>query len=179
MVTNRQIRVDDDVYGSLQKMARPFEDTPNSVLRRVLGLGDEGSERADGSAGPGQDGAGPGSNGDGHRSPQEAFRRPILEAVVDLGGKAQVAAVEARRAEDEGQADAARPLEDQERRAPVAGLRALAAREARARGALGRRARLLGDHRGGASVLEEGRAMTRRGRCRPGSCCNTSFPSTT
>jgi len=33
------IRVDDDVYAWLQKQARPFEDTPNSVLRRVAGLG--------------------------------------------------------------------------------------------------------------------------------------------
>jgi hypothetical protein len=34
------IRVDNDVYAWLQKQARPFEDTPNSVLRRVAGLGD-------------------------------------------------------------------------------------------------------------------------------------------
>lgn len=34
------IRVDNDVYGWLQEQARPFEDTPNSVLRRVAGLGD-------------------------------------------------------------------------------------------------------------------------------------------
>lgn len=34
------IRVDDDVYAWLQKQARPFEDTPNTVLRRVAGLGD-------------------------------------------------------------------------------------------------------------------------------------------
>lgn len=29
------IRVDDDVYAWLQQQARPFEDTPNSVLRRI------------------------------------------------------------------------------------------------------------------------------------------------
>lgn len=34
------IRVDEDVYAWLQKQARPFEDTPNTVLRRVAGLGD-------------------------------------------------------------------------------------------------------------------------------------------
>ena len=33
------IRVDDEVYAWLQKQARPFEDTPNSVLRRVAGIG--------------------------------------------------------------------------------------------------------------------------------------------
>lgn len=32
------IRIDDDVYAWLQNHARPFEDTPNSVLRRLAGL---------------------------------------------------------------------------------------------------------------------------------------------
>ena len=32
------IRVDDDVYGWLKSLATPFEDNPNSVLRRVAGL---------------------------------------------------------------------------------------------------------------------------------------------
>jgi hypothetical protein len=32
------IRVDDDVYEYLQREAKPFVDSPNSVLRRVLGL---------------------------------------------------------------------------------------------------------------------------------------------
>jgi hypothetical protein len=32
------IRVDDDVFGALQKRAVPLVDTPNSILRRVLGL---------------------------------------------------------------------------------------------------------------------------------------------
>ena len=32
------IRVDDDVYGWLESLARPFKDTPNSVLRRVAGI---------------------------------------------------------------------------------------------------------------------------------------------
>ncbi|MEU1699045.1 MULTISPECIES: DUF4357 domain-containing protein [Streptomyces] len=32
------IRVDDEVYEELQRRAKPFVDTPNSTLRRVLGL---------------------------------------------------------------------------------------------------------------------------------------------
>jgi hypothetical protein len=32
------IRIDQDVYAWLQKKARPFEDTPNSVLRRIAGI---------------------------------------------------------------------------------------------------------------------------------------------
>lgn len=37
------IRVDDEVYAMLQAEAEPFTDTPNSVLRRKLGLKREGS----------------------------------------------------------------------------------------------------------------------------------------
>lgn len=39
------IRIDPEVYSSLQERARPFLDSPNDVLRRVLGL-DEASSRA-------------------------------------------------------------------------------------------------------------------------------------
>jgi 5-methylcytosine-specific restriction protein A len=37
------IRIDDEVYSWLQKKARPFEDTPNTVLRKIAGL-DKNSE---------------------------------------------------------------------------------------------------------------------------------------
>ena len=33
------VRIDDEVYEALKKQAEPFIDTPNTVLRRVLGLG--------------------------------------------------------------------------------------------------------------------------------------------
>src|SRR3990172_6906575 len=32
------IRIDEEIYAWLQGNARPFEDTPNSVLRRIAGL---------------------------------------------------------------------------------------------------------------------------------------------
>jgi len=32
----RMIRIDDDIYECLKKMATPFEDTPNTVLRKIL-----------------------------------------------------------------------------------------------------------------------------------------------
>jgi negative regulator of replication initiation len=35
------IRIDDDVWKFLQSKAKPFEDTPNDVLRRELGLDEE------------------------------------------------------------------------------------------------------------------------------------------
>ncbi|MDJ0607902.1 MAG: hypothetical protein QNJ67_02935 [Kiloniellales bacterium] len=38
------IRVDDEVYDWLKGQAVPFEDTPNSVLRRIAGLDDASEE---------------------------------------------------------------------------------------------------------------------------------------
>lgn len=35
-----QIRIDDEVFRALQKRAEPFTDTPNDVLRRLIGLDD-------------------------------------------------------------------------------------------------------------------------------------------
>ena len=32
------VRIDEEVWAELQRLARPFVDTPNTVLRRVLGL---------------------------------------------------------------------------------------------------------------------------------------------
>jgi hypothetical protein len=38
MKPSRVIRIDAEVWEELKRRARPLEDTPNSVLRRVLGL---------------------------------------------------------------------------------------------------------------------------------------------
>jgi len=46
MAPSRVIRVDDQVWAELQRRARPLEDTPNSVLRRVFCLSAEGAEPA-------------------------------------------------------------------------------------------------------------------------------------
>jgi predicted transcriptional regulator len=32
----KTIRIEDDVYEALQRLAKPFDDTPNSVIKRVL-----------------------------------------------------------------------------------------------------------------------------------------------
>lgn len=37
-MTSKVIRIDEEVWAELQRRARPLEDTPNSVLRRVFGL---------------------------------------------------------------------------------------------------------------------------------------------
>ena len=44
MAPSRVIRIDDQVWAELQQRARPLEDTPNSVLRRVFTLPEEGPE---------------------------------------------------------------------------------------------------------------------------------------
>lgn len=44
MAPSRVIRVDEQVWAELQRRARPLEDTPNSVLRRVFGLEEAGAE---------------------------------------------------------------------------------------------------------------------------------------
>lgn len=40
MNADKVIRIDREVYGELMRRAIPLRDTPNSVLRRVLGLAD-------------------------------------------------------------------------------------------------------------------------------------------
>jgi hypothetical protein len=78
----RAIRIDDDVWGSLQKKAKAFEDTPNSVLRRVLGIDrtngkHRGKSRAE----------------RGSRTPQSAFRQPLLRALYESGGSGKMSEV--------------------------------------------------------------------------------------
>jgi hypothetical protein len=41
MAPSKVIRIDEQVWTELQKLATPLEDTPNSVLRRVFGLSEE------------------------------------------------------------------------------------------------------------------------------------------
>jgi hypothetical protein len=92
MVTSRVVRIDEDVYRALQEQGRPFEDTPNTVLRRLLQLPEDAAPpaavepEAAGNAATARR-----QRGGGDRTPQEAFARPILEAIVELGGKARVA----------------------------------------------------------------------------------------
>ena len=43
MKPSKVIRIDGQVWAELQSRARPLEDTPNSVLRRVFGLPEEGA----------------------------------------------------------------------------------------------------------------------------------------
>lgn len=112
------IRIDEDVYEALKNRAEPFTDTPNSVLREVLGLAtasDTGnSETTAGERPPAREG------GAGLRSPQrsrstrskkvrkeekrsraatgtilrgEEYEAPILESLVARRGRAPSAEV--------------------------------------------------------------------------------------
>jgi hypothetical protein len=75
------IRIDDEVYDWLQKQAtRPFEDTPNSVLRRIAGIEKESqiemhpiqSEEH--------------RRASSEKTPQYAYRNPILVILKKHGG---------------------------------------------------------------------------------------------
>lgn len=74
------IRVDDEVWGWLQGQARPLEDTPNSVLRRVAGLEQAVEPKSRLRRVP--------ERTAGRKTPQQAFRRPILTILLKHGGKA-------------------------------------------------------------------------------------------
>jgi hypothetical protein len=85
----RVIRVEGDVYKALQKRATPLEDTPSSVIRRLIEEveafdGEENESlqpnaaRAGGKRSPVRS---------PERTPQREFRRAILEALVGMGGR--------------------------------------------------------------------------------------------
>lgn len=94
----RDIQVDDEVFSRLQGLAEPFVDTPNSVLRRMLGLEVDGAmqvlakQTADGRGGPP-----PGEDEDTMTNsagamtaplmtPQKDFRPMIVELLKETGG---------------------------------------------------------------------------------------------
>jgi hypothetical protein len=90
-----QIRVDKDVYELLKHKAEPFVDTPNSVLRRELGLdavsvkdmGLTSKDRSvDGASGTRRARA-------GELVPVDAYFEPILASLARHGGSATVATV--------------------------------------------------------------------------------------
>ena len=78
------IRVDEEVFAWLQSRARPFEDTPNSVLRREAGL--DSHSRDNGL--PPQGRRRGGQRESGTKTPQGEFRAPILRILLSRGGRA-------------------------------------------------------------------------------------------
>lgn len=100
------IRVDDEVYGFLKERAEPFADTPNSVLRRVLGLdasgvavSDVGEAREFAKTPPRRKTAKGKVRRPSKRQrrpraaagtllPEEEYVRPLLQALAQRGGSA-------------------------------------------------------------------------------------------
>ena len=83
-----RIMIDEDVWRELQKRGEPLVDTPSDVIGRLLGL-EEGSSVA--GDGPASDGRGAGHREP--RTPDAAFRLPILEALTRLGGRGRASEV--------------------------------------------------------------------------------------
>lgn len=78
------IRIDDEVWQGLKNQGEPFEDTPNDVLRRMLGL--DPSNKRNGSPRLPR----------GQKTPNSAYRTPILRALRELGGSAKASVVLSR-----------------------------------------------------------------------------------
>ncbi len=90
----RTIEIDDDVMTALKAEAEPFADTPNSVLRRVLGLHKASPTTVGaGKARSNADAEGP-AEGNPARAragtilPEEEYMLPLLEALRQHGGRA-------------------------------------------------------------------------------------------
>jgi hypothetical protein len=77
------IRIDEEVYSWLQNQARPFEDTPNTVLRRIAKLDNSSSPKP---VIPKE--ASMPKLADRRKTPQRDFREPILRILKKYNGKA-------------------------------------------------------------------------------------------
>jgi hypothetical protein len=107
---NPTIRVDEDVYEALKEQAEPFVDSPNSVLRRVLGLRvtDNGARSSDTAISDAEHVApklGPPESKKARRRtrrqrapkgallPETEYELPILEILVERDGSAPTSEV--------------------------------------------------------------------------------------
>lgn len=76
------IEIDNDVFELVKAEAEPFVDTPNSVLRRLLGL--EGGAPPKGGTTTGKADRAP----LGSLLPESAYELPILQVLAERGGSA-------------------------------------------------------------------------------------------
>jgi restriction endonuclease Mrr len=77
----KTIRIDDEVWAELQSRATPLVDTPNSVLRKILGLDMPRKKEK------------PVTENRKRPTPHIEFRIPILETLVEMEGKGEAKAV--------------------------------------------------------------------------------------
>jgi hypothetical protein len=103
------IRIDDDLYALLKAQAEPFVDTPNSVIRRLIGLPAQNGNDAEPATARGETAKHKGrarrkkqraskrpaaSRSAGRRAPtgtllpEPEYEMPILEILLERGGKA-------------------------------------------------------------------------------------------
>jgi predicted transcriptional regulator len=85
------IRISDETYRALQNLARPFEDTPDSVIRRLL-------EQAEAGRPPERVAREPASRArpqpvEGEKTSQAAFRAPLIQALQEAGGRGRTSEV--------------------------------------------------------------------------------------
>ncbi|MGR0319456.1 DUF4357 domain-containing protein [Agromyces sp. ZXT2-3] len=79
----RKIEVDDEVFAALQAMAEPFVDTPNSVLRRVLGV----DVRSPSAPDPSQEASGAETSGDATEATVYRLEAPGISATAERIGE--------------------------------------------------------------------------------------------
>jgi hypothetical protein len=81
-----EIDVDGEVFAVIQENAVPFQDTPNDVLRRLLGIDGDGPPKKPGRAPVKRASA-------GTILPESAYEPHILRALRDSGGEAPAVGV--------------------------------------------------------------------------------------
>jgi hypothetical protein len=88
------IRITEATWDRLKRWAVPLEDSPEDAIRKALGAAEEHlkfSKTTDGGRGGGSVTVFRRTKlRRGLKTPQEAYRQPILEAVYELGGSASV-----------------------------------------------------------------------------------------
>lgn len=85
------VRIADETWGRLQGYARPFEDTPDDVIRKALDALDEQSGKATAPKPTPTKAAKKGHKAS--KLPQKEFRAPLMRALLTLGGTAQASDV--------------------------------------------------------------------------------------
>ncbi len=84
------IRIDDEAYEGLTKLAVPFKDTPNDVIRRLLA--DRNSKASVGTLSE-KPNRKPTRCRRGRATQKTSYRIPILQALAESGGRADADAV--------------------------------------------------------------------------------------
>ena len=90
------IRITDSTWDRLKRWAIPLEDTPEDAVRKVLDAAEEHlkfHKTTDINQPPKKTPERKNKLPRGLKTPEEAYRRPILEALYELGGRAPVADV--------------------------------------------------------------------------------------